>query len=62
MRGNLSDTLAGIAEYYRDRTDRALSGATELIQPAIILLVAGLVGFVAVAVVTGIYSTIGAIN
>ena len=62
MRGNLSDALGGIAEYYEDVTDRALSGATELIQPAVILIVAAVVGFVAVAVISGIYSTLGSVG
>lgn len=62
IQGDLSHALAGLAEYYEDVTDRAVSGATELIQPAVILAVAGLVGFVAVAVVAGIYSTLGAIE
>ncbi len=62
MRGNLVDALTGLAEYYEDVTDQAVSGATELIQPAIILIIAGIVGFVAVAVVSGIYSTLGAIH
>ncbi len=59
LRGSMVDTLAGIAEYYEDLTDRAVSGATELIQPGVIIFVAGIVGFVAVAVISGIYSTLG---
>jgi len=39
-----------------------VSGATELIQPAVILLVAGLVGFVAIAVVGGVYSALGSVE
>ena len=41
MRGNVADSLANLAEYYEDVTDRSVSGATELIQPAIIVVVAG---------------------
>ena len=62
MQGNLSNTLTGLSEYYEDVTERTLSGATELIQPGVILVVAGLVGFVAIAVVSGIYSTLGSIE
>ncbi len=62
IRGGLGDTLTGLAQYYEEVTDRSLSGATELIQPAIILLVSGLVGFVAIAIISGIYSTLGTIG
>jgi type IV pilus assembly protein PilC len=62
MRGGLADTLAGLALYYEEVTDRAVGGATELVQPAIILIVSGVVGFVAVAIISGIYSTLGTIG
>ena len=60
--GGLSDALQGLADYYETESMRAISGATELIQPAVILLVAGLVGFVAVAVMSGIYSGLNSIE
>ena len=62
LQGSIADNLAGLADYYEDVTERSVSGATELIQPAIILVVATLVGFVAVAVVSGIYSTLGSVG
>ncbi len=58
--GDLPAILNGMADYYEQETDRVIGSATELIQPAIIMIVAGVVGFLAVAVVSGIYSTIGA--
>ena len=61
-RGSLDDTMSGLAEYYEDVTKRAAGGITELIQPAIILFVAGMVGFVAVATISGIYSALGAVR
>ena len=60
--GNVAPALQGLAEYYETESMRAISGATELIQPAVILLVAGLVGFVAVAVMSGIYSGLNSIE
>ncbi len=62
MRGSLVDTLNGLAEYYEDVTEIAVGSAMELIQPAIILMVAGFVGFVAVAVISGIYTTLGTVH
>lgn len=62
MGGNLRDTLAGVAEYYENETEKSVASATELIQPAIILIVAGVVGFVAVGIISGIYSSLGAVR
>ena len=62
MRGSLAATISGLTEYYEDVTTRATSGITELIQPVIILFVALVVGFVATAIISGIYSTLGAVG
>jgi type IV pilus assembly protein PilC len=59
--GTLAETLGGLAEFYQQESERSIGAATELIQPAIILIVAGVVGFVAVAVLSGIYSTLGSV-
>lgn len=61
-RGRLDDTMAGLGEYYEDVTRRAAGGITELVQPLIILFVAGVVGFVAVAIISGIYSALGSVQ
>ena len=60
--GNLTHALSGLADYYEQEAAKAVSAATELIQPAVILLVAGLVGFVGTAVISGIYSAISSIE
>ena len=60
--GNLSEALQGLSVYYEQEASRAVEGATELIQPAVILLVAGLVGFIATAVISGIYSALGSVE
>ena len=62
LRGTQVDTLHGLAAYYQQETDRTVSGATELIQPVVILFVAAIVGFVAVAVISGIYSTLSSVQ
>ncbi|MBM3934153.1 MAG: type II secretion system F family protein [SAR202 cluster bacterium] len=62
IRGSLVETLNGLAEYYEDVTELAVGSAMELIQPAIIRMIAGLVGFVAVAVISGIYTTLGTVH
>jgi len=60
--GSLSDALHGLADYYEQEATKAVSAATELIQPVVIIIVALLVGFVAVAVISGIYSAIGTVR
>ncbi|MEK7817655.1 MAG: type II secretion system F family protein, partial [Actinomycetota bacterium] len=60
--GTLVPALRALAEYFEQEATRAAAAATELIQPAIMVLVAGAVGFVAIAVISGVYSTVGAVK
>ena len=60
--GSLALSLRGLADYYEQESVRSISGATELIQPVVIIVVAGLVGFVATAVMSGIYSALNSIQ
>lgn len=60
--GDLPDSLKNLAEYYEQESTRTITAATELIQPAVILLVAGFVGFVAIAVIGGVYSALDSIE
>ncbi|MCH9020807.1 MAG: type II secretion system F family protein [Proteobacteria bacterium] len=62
LRGSVVDTLRGLSNYYEQQTNRAVSGMTEMVQPVITVVIAVLVGFVAVAVISGIYSTITSIE
>ena len=62
MSGSLSETLDGMSDFYKQEAERAVDAATQLIQPVIILLVAAVVGFVSVAIISGIYSTLGQVN
>ena len=60
--GGLGVALRGLSEYYEQESVRAIGSATELIQPVVIIMVAGLVGFVATAVMSGIYSALDSIE
>ena len=62
LRGSVVDTLRGLANFYEQQTNRAVSNMTEMIQPLITVAIAVMVGFVAVAVISGIYSTIASIE
>jgi type IV pilus assembly protein PilC len=54
--GTLSVQLGKAAAYYEREVGYAIKNATELFQPAVIMFVGGLVGFVAVAQVSAMYS------
>ena len=62
LSGSLAETLEGLAEYYEKQTEESVTVATELIQPAVTMVVAGIVAFIAIAVVGGVYSTLGSIE
>ncbi|MBI2908383.1 MAG: type II secretion system F family protein [Chloroflexi bacterium] len=60
--GSLPEVLSSLTDYYEKQTERSIRGATELIQPIVIMVVAGIVGFVAVAVISALYSSLGSIK
>lgn len=60
--GTLPQVVEGLTEYYEKELERAVAQAVELITPVVTLFVAAFVGFVAVSVLSGIYSTLGSIR
>lgn len=60
--GGLSTSLARQSKFYEDETDRTIASTTSLIEPLAIIIVALLVGFVAIAMFTTIYSLVGQIQ
>jgi type IV pilus assembly protein PilC len=60
--GMLGNQLGKAASYYEREVAFTMKKATELFQPAVILLVALIVGFVAVAQVAAMYSIFGQIK
>ena len=58
--GTLEDQLITAAEFYGKELDYKLARYTALVEPAIIVLAAVIVGFVAIALVSAIYGLIGA--
>ncbi|HEX73763.1 MAG TPA: type II secretion system F family protein [Dehalococcoidia bacterium] len=57
--GNLDNTLATVADSYEMEADDRTSSAVALIQPAMILIIALVVGFIAVSMVSAMYSIYG---
>lgn len=60
--GSLSHQLTRAAVYYEREVGFHMKRATELFQPAVILFVGGIVGFVAIAQVTAMYAIFGQIQ
>lgn len=60
--GGLSTSLERQSRFYEEETDRAIASTTSLIEPLAIIVVAILVGFVAISMFTAIYSLIGQIQ
>jgi type IV pilus assembly protein PilC len=60
--GMLGNQLGKAASYYEREVKFNMKRATELFQPAVILLVAAVVGFIAVAQVSAMYSIFGQVK
>ena len=54
--GNLEDNLDYISEYYADELDTRLKALTSIIEPLLLLVMGFIVGFIALAIITPIYS------
>jgi len=54
--GNLEENLEYLASYYDEEVDNKLHSLTSLIEPLMLLLMGLLVGFVALSIITPIYS------
>jgi len=60
--GNLDNTLTTVAQSYEVEADDRTSSAVGLIQPAMVAIIAVVVGFIAIALVSAMYSIYGQLN
>jgi type IV pilus assembly protein PilC len=60
--GALSRNLHALADFYEQETERKVEAGTTLIEPLAFLVVGSMIGFVAVAIISGIYSVIPTIS
>lgn len=60
--GALSSNLHALSDFYEQETERGVEAGTTLIEPLAFLIVGSLIGFVAVAIISGIYSVIPEIS
>jgi type IV pilus assembly protein PilC len=60
--GTLDGNLETLADFYEEEADRAIATMTALIEPAMLIFVGLIVGFIAVAVVMPMYSIMGSVK
>jgi len=60
--GNLDNTLTTVAQSYEVEADDRTSSAVGLIQPAMIIIIAVVIGFIAVSLLSAMYSIYGQID
>jgi type IV pilus assembly protein PilC len=60
--GNLDNTLATVAQSYEIEADDKMSTAIGLIQPALVVVIAIAIGFLAVSLLSAMYSIYGQVN
>lgn len=60
--GNLEENLFYLSDYYTEEVDNELSNLTNLLEPFLLLFMGLLVGFVALSIITPIYSITQGLN
>lgn len=60
--GTLSHNLETLSNFYEKEADQGISSLTGMIEPAMILLVGGFVGFVALSVMSSLYGIVGQVR
>ena len=59
--GNLDSTLAALAKYYEERVDQRINTLVSMIEPALTLAIGLVVAFIALSMLTPLYSILGAV-
>jgi type IV pilus assembly protein PilC len=60
--GRLDHMLVKVSDFYDDEVDATLKGLTSLIEPIMIVGLGGIVGLIAVSVISPIYALVGSIK
>ncbi len=60
--GTLDTNLATLALFYEEEADRKIGALTSMMEPAMMLFVGGMVGFLAVSVIMPMYTMMGSIK
>ena len=60
--GALADNLQTLARFYEEETDRAVTVLTSMIEPVMIVGIGGFIAFLAVSIITPMYSILNVIK
>jgi len=60
--GNLDSTLATLADFYEEKVSRRIDGLISMIEPTLTLVTGVVVGFVAISMITALYSILGTVR
>jgi len=54
--GALAENLQTLARFYEEETDRAVAALTSIIEPALIVAIGGFIAFLAISIISPMYS------
>lgn len=60
--GNVEDMLGKIADYYEEEVENATAALTSMLEPMVIIVLGGLVGFILLSIYMPMLSMYGAIE
>ena len=60
--GKLGEMLLGVAVFYEDDVNQKTKDMSAVIEPFIMILIGGAVGFFAISIISPIYSLVNVIN
>lgn len=60
--GRLSDMLVKIGDFYDTEVESTVKGLTSMIEPMLIIFLGGIVGFIAISIMTPIFKLVNSVN
>lgn len=60
--GRLSEMLIKVADFYDQEVDNAVKALTSLIEPCLIVVMGGIVGFIAISIMSPIFKLVSSLN
>jgi type IV pilus assembly protein PilC len=60
--GRLSDMLAKVSDFYDQEVENAVKALTSMIEPCLIVMMGGIVGFIAISIMSPIFKLISSVN
>ncbi len=60
--GRLSEMLVKVGDFYDTEVESTVKGLTSMIEPALIMIMGGIVGFIAISVMSPVFSIVNSVN